>query len=188
MKPATLVTERLVLDQPTLADVDLTTSYCQDPLFERFMVTPWPYTRADALGFFVDYVPLGWERDSEYSWALRHDGQFLGIIGFRPAGNDVGYWIGAPHRRHGYMTEALSGVLDWLFAQGFDDIQWECFVGNVASASVARKNGFAFTGQSESHVFARDGSQPPALHGVLSASDSREPKPGWPKMPSDRPC
>jgi len=180
MKPVTLRTARLVLDQPTLADVDLTTGYCQDPLFERFMVTPWPYTRADAVGFFVDYIPQAWETDKEFSWALRHDGEFLGVIGFRPAGNDIGYWIGTPHRGHGYMTEAVGGVLNWLFARGFDDIQWECFVGNSASASVARKNGFTFTGESESYVPARDGSHPAALHAVIAAGDSRDPKLGWP--------
>lgn len=180
MKSAELRTVRLVLNLPTEADVDLTTRYCQDPLFERFMVTPWPYTRADAVGFLVDYVPRAWERDDEYSWAIRADGEFLGMIGFRPASNDFGYWIGEPHRGHGYMTEAAGAVLDWLFAHGFDDIQWECFVGNSASARVARKNGFRFTGENPSHIASRDGSHPPALQGVLSAGDSREPKPGWP--------
>jgi RimJ/RimL family protein N-acetyltransferase len=180
VKPVTLVTDRLVLDQPTVADVDITTEYCQDPLFERFMVTPWPYSRADAVGFFVDYVPRAWERNNEYTWALRRDNEFLGVIGFRPAGNDVGYWIGAPHRGYGYMTEAMGAVLDWLFAQGYDDILWECFAGNAGSASVARKNGFTFTGDSESNLSARDGSHPQALHAVLKAEDSRDPKPGWP--------
>ncbi len=180
MKPVALRTARLVLDQPTVDDVELTTEYCQDPLFKRFMVTPWPYTREDAVGFFVDYVPRAWERNREFSWALRYEGEFLGMIGFRPAGNDIGYWIGAPHREHGYMTEAVGAVLDWLFAQGFDDIEWECFVGNAASTGVARKTGFRFTGERESHITARDGSHPLALHAVLSATDSRKPKPGWP--------
>jgi RimJ/RimL family protein N-acetyltransferase len=180
VKPVTLQTARLVLDQPTASDVDLTTEYCQDPLFKQFMVTPWPYTRDDALGFFVDYVPRAWKHDREFSWAIRREGQFLGMIGFRQAGNDIGYWIGSPHRGHGYMTEAVSAVLDWLFAQGFDDIQWECFVGNAASVGVARKSGFTFTGRGDSIIGARDGSHPLALHGVLTAKDSREPKPGWP--------
>jgi RimJ/RimL family protein N-acetyltransferase len=180
VKSVVLHTARLVLDQPTVRDVDLATEYCQDPLFEQFMVTPWPYTRADAVGFFVDYVPRAWELDREFSWALRRDGEFLGMIGFRPAGNDIGYWIGAPHRGNGYVTEALGAVLDWLFSQGFGDIEWECFVGNASSVGVARKNGFRFTGQGESNITARDGSHPPALHAVLSADDSRDPKPGWP--------
>ena len=78
------------------------------------------------------------------------------------------------------MTEAVGAVVDWLFAQGFDDIRWECFVGNAASAAVARKNGFRFIGNAPSRIIARDGSHPAALHAVLSAEDSREPQPGWP--------
>ena len=180
MKPARLQTERLVLDQPTDADIDRVTEFCQDPLFERFMVTPWPYTTSDAVGFIVDYVPRAWDRGDEFSWAIRANGEFIGMIGFRAAGSALGYWIGAPHRRRGYVTEAVRAVLDWLFASGIDEILWECFVANVSSAAVARKNGFRFTGEGESIIPARDGSHPPALHAVISATDSRTPKPGWP--------
>jgi RimJ/RimL family protein N-acetyltransferase len=180
MRPARLETERLVLDQPTMDDVDRATAYCQDPLFERFMVTPWPYSRADAVGFFVDYVPKAWERNLEFSWAVRRDGEFLGMIGFRPAGGDVGYWLGAPHRGNGYMPEALGAVLDWLFSNGYDDVLWECFLGNDASVAVARKAGFRFVSEGASVITARDGTHPPALHATITAADSREPKLGWP--------
>jgi RimJ/RimL family protein N-acetyltransferase len=104
VKPVTLATPRLVLDQPTIDDVDLTTEYCQDPLFEKYLTVPWPYTRDDALGFFLDIVPGAWKRDTEYTWAVRAGGHFIGVIGYRPKGNDIGFWLGAPHRGHGYMT------------------------------------------------------------------------------------
>ena len=51
MRPVTLRTARLTLDEPRLADAELVTEYCQDPLFERYLTTPWPYTRADADAF-----------------------------------------------------------------------------------------------------------------------------------------
>jgi RimJ/RimL family protein N-acetyltransferase len=180
VKPVTLTTDRLVLDQPTLADVDLVTAYCQDPIFEKYMVTPWPYAREHALGFVVDYVPVAWDTETEFSWALRLDGELIGMVGFRPERRDIGYWLGGPHRGNGYMTEATNAVLDWLFGQGFDTILWECFPGNSESLSVARKLGFTFTGVDDSIVTRRDGTHSPAWHGALAASDSRDPKPGWP--------
>jgi RimJ/RimL family protein N-acetyltransferase len=180
VKVVTLRTERLVLDLPTIDDVDLTTEYCQDPLFEKYLTTPWPYTRDDALGFFLDIVPGAWRRGTEFTWAIRRDGEFLGLIGYRPVGRDVGFWLGGPHRGHGYMTEATTAVLDWVFAEGHPTVLWECITGNAASVSVARKAGFTFTGEGPANVLSRDGSRPLSWHAVLAAGDSRDPKPGWP--------
>ena len=180
MKPETLRTARLVLDLPSADDVDLTTEYCQDPIFERFLTTPWPYTRDDALAFLVDVVPGAWKRDTEFTWAIRHEGEFMGLISYRPMNHEVGFWLGAPHRGHGYMTEATNAVLDWAFEHGDDDIRWECIVGNAESVSVARKCGFTYTGEGPSHAQSRDGSHPSSWHGLIRKSDSREPKPGWP--------
>lgn len=83
MIPVGLATPRLVLDQPTLADVESITAYCGDPLFEHYMNTPWPYERKHAQHFVESYVPIGWEDDHEFTWALRADGEFIGVIGYR---------------------------------------------------------------------------------------------------------
>jgi RimJ/RimL family protein N-acetyltransferase len=180
MKPVTLTTERLVLDLPTADDIDLATEYCQDPLFEKYLTTPWPYVRDDAVGFFLDIVPGAWKRETEFTWAIRRDGEFLGVIGYRTVGRDIGFWLGAAHRGHGYMTEATNAVLDWLFDRGVDRVLWECVLGNEASVSVARKTGFTYTGEAPAHVLSRDGSAAPSWHGVITGADSREAKPGWP--------
>lgn len=181
MIPVTLRTHRLVLDQPTGADVDAITEYCQDPLFEAYLTTPWPYERGHAVQFVESYVPTGWADDTEYTWVLRADGTFVGVIGARSARDDVGFWLGAPFRRRGYMVEALGGVADWWFTSlGRDALRWECVVGNDASAATARATGFTYTGVAPAEVPKRDGSLPLAWHGILRCSDARTPKSGWP--------
>lgn len=180
MEPVSLRTARLVLDQPTSADIDLVMTYCQDPVFERFMTVPWPYHRGDAEYFVETFVPGGWASDTEYTWALRHEGSFLGVIGVRVAIGMVGFWLGAPHRGHGYMPEALSAVTDWMFDRGAPRLAWECVVGNHASLAVARKAGFTYTGETPATILDRDGGAPLAWHGVLRADDTREIKDGWP--------
>ena len=180
MKPVALQTARLSLDQPTPADVDPVTEYCQDSVFETYLTTPWPYRRENAVEFLIGYVPDAWQLGAEFTWVIRRNGEPLGLIGFRTQRRDIGFWIGAPHRGNGYMTEATNAVLDWLFQEGHDNILWECFLGNVQSAAVARKVGFTFTGVAGSLVEARDGSHPPGWHGTIAKADSREPKPGWP--------
>jgi RimJ/RimL family protein N-acetyltransferase len=180
VKPPTLETPRLVLDQPTSADAALVTEYCQDPIFERFMLTPWPYERAHAEVFIGTVVPAGWQDDVEYTWALRHDGDFLGLIGFRVRANDIGFWLGAPHRGQGFMPEATGAVADFAFTRSPRALHWECIPGNLASASVARKAGFEWLGDGPSLYPDRRGSEPIAWRGVLRPEDSRDPKPGWP--------
>jgi RimJ/RimL family protein N-acetyltransferase len=170
----------LVLDQPTMDDADLVTSYCQDPVFERFLTTPWPYKRDDANKFLELYVPGGWRKDDEYTWAIREAGVFVGVIGFRTRNRDVGFWLGAPHRGRGIMPEALDTVLEWVFSWSDGDVYWECNLGNAASAAVARKAGFTYRGRHEGLVVAREGGHPLVETATIAASDDRAPKPGWP--------
>jgi RimJ/RimL family protein N-acetyltransferase len=188
MIPVVLRTERLVLDQPTEADVPLIAEYCQDPLFERYLTTPWPYREEHAREFVHEFVPNRWAEDREYTWAIRHtrSGPLLGVVGsgvthdgIGPWHGGIGFWVGAPHRGRGYVTEAARAVLDWAFERGAARIAWECVVGNVASAAVARKCGFRYTGERPVRAW-RDSSRPPAWHGELDASDDRTEKDGWP--------
>jgi RimJ/RimL family protein N-acetyltransferase len=180
VKPVTLVSERLTLDQPTTTDRDLVTEYCRDPLFETFMTLPWPYEPRHADFFIEQLVPTGWATDTEYTWALRHRGAFLGVIGYRSTTRDLGYWLGRPHRGRGYMTEAATAAIDWLFAIGIDELAWECVVGNAASAAVARKVGFSYTGEAPTALGFRDGATPQSWHATLAAHDDRGQKAGWP--------
>ncbi|MEB4614248.1 GNAT family N-acetyltransferase, partial [Leucobacter sp. M11] len=152
MRTVELRTERLLLDQPREADIDAITAFCQDPLFERFLTTPWPYRREHAEGFIREIVPAAWTDGSEATWAIRlaeRPTELLGVVcvGREPRG--VGYWQGAAHRGAGIVTEALAAVIDWRERErpfGAEPLSWSCFTGNIASARTARAAGFHFLG------------------------------------------
>jgi RimJ/RimL family protein N-acetyltransferase len=180
MKPVELSSSRLTLDQLTVDDVPALTEYCNDPVFERYLTTPWPYTEANAVDFITAFVPDGWRDDREFTWALRAGGEFVGVVGFRAKRGDIGFWVGAPHRGNGYMTEAVTVVCDWLFQRGFDRVEWFAVVGNTSSAEVARKCGFTYVGERPSPDTHRGPGDHAAWFGVLAASDDRTPKVGWP--------
>jgi RimJ/RimL family protein N-acetyltransferase len=183
MKPIELSSPLVQLDQPTPADAERIYEYCQDPLFEKYLTVPWPYTREHADSFVSEHVPAGWASDREYTWAVRgpDSTELLGVIGFRLPDASIGYWLGAGNRGHGYIPEAQRLVVDWVFANGIvDSIQWQCLIGNIASARTARKAGFIFLGEAPAVQAHRDGSYPPAWHGRLRATDDRTPKAGWP--------
>jgi RimJ/RimL family protein N-acetyltransferase len=185
--PVELRSERLILSMPAGdADIDAVARYCRDPLFERYLTTPWPYTRDNALEFVGTFVPGGWADDREYNWGIRSEsGELLGMIGWRTRG-DVGFWMGAEHRGQGFMVEALATVCEWVFVEPqvdgrpVDVIEWETLPGNFASARVARAAGFRYTGTRPVLIPARDGAHPDSWHGELRRDDERAIKEGWP--------
>ncbi|RZS67972.1 RimJ/RimL family protein N-acetyltransferase [Agromyces ramosus] len=171
MRPVAIRTARLVLDEPTLADADRVAEYCRDPLFERYLTTPWPYSRADAEAFLGVFVPESWASGTERTWAIRRapGGELLGVIGVREPRHEIGYWMGAAHRGAGLMTEAAVAVADWALAggvRGATTLFWRAVEGNVASARVARAAGFRRIEPADPTVPARDGDALPAWHAV----------------------
>lgn len=175
MQPVALRTTRLVLDLPIPADADLVARYCQDPLFERYLTTPWPYSHADAEAFLGTYVPESWASGVELTWALRREagGPLLGVIGVREAQHELGFWIGAEHRGAGLMSEAATAAAEWVVdggIRGANTVFWRAVEGNIGSAKVARAAGFRRILPPEATVPTRDGDATlPAWHAVREA-------------------
>lgn len=183
MQPVVIRTERLVLDLPVPADKDRVAEYCRDLLFKDLLTLPWPYEPRHAEFFLGTVVPKGWDRGDEFTWAIREksDSPLLGVISWRRAAGEIGFWLGAPHRGCGFMTETVTAVVGWLTTElAQPEVAWQCRVGNLASASVARKCGFRYTGERATELTYHDGSHPQSWFGVLGAGDTRDPKPGWP--------
>jgi RimJ/RimL family protein N-acetyltransferase len=186
VNPFTLSAGPVVLDSPAPADAERVYEYCQDPLFEKYLTVPWPYSRLDASYFVGTFVPDGWTSGRELTWALRSaPGQpLLGVVGIRLEGAgqaNLGFWLGAPHRGRGLMPAAVTAVADWAFAAGgIRLLAWECVLGNRSSLAVARKVGFHYIGTGPADIPARDKSRPGSWKGILRVGDDRVPKAGWP--------
>lgn len=189
MESLTLRTERLLLSPPEHRDAESIRRLCQDPVLSRYIpAIGQPYTLDHAVSF-LDFTTHGWDSGLELTWALRRpDGELIGVISLRrDTADDVGFWLGAEYRGHGYLPEALNAVLDWAFDEAnphrVESVGWECLVGNLASAAVARKCGFTFEGEGPSRRESPDGRRLPSWQGRIRAGDAREPKPGWPGPP-----
>ena len=168
MLPVALRTERLVLDLPVETDTELVAHYCADPLFLKYLTTPWPYTVEHARSFLTEYVPFAWRSGDELTWAIRRDegAPLLGVVGLR-RGNEVGFWLGAEHRGEALMAEAVGAVCEWVLGGGVSDAEsvlWRANEGNRASAHVARAAGFRRTTPRIATVPGRDGRILPAWH------------------------
>ena len=65
----------------------------------------------------------------------------------------VGYWIGAPFARHGYMREALQALVHHAFTTlDISRVEAACLPENTASRGVLEKTGFKYEGVAQSYL------------------------------------
>ena len=88
---------------------------------------------------------------------VRLDDHWVGMLGLhrleRGGEAEIGYWMAAAARGHGYLTEAARAVIDFAFdpdGLALERMEWRAVVGNVPSARSARTLGFRYEG-----LFAR---------------------------------
>ena len=65
----------------------------------------------------------------------------------------LGYWIGAPHARQGYMREAILALVHHAFqAMDLSRIEAACLPENIASRGALEKCGFKYEGVAQSYL------------------------------------
>jgi len=95
------------------------------------------------------------ERDRESMLVLerKEDGKVIGAVfvsadGLRYQVNacDLAYYLAEEESRKGYMSEALTALIDQLFADGAEVVSARSFRENTASRALLQKLGFAYEG------------------------------------------
>ncbi len=141
----------------------------------------WSDLRRQSAGFLTPWEPT-WSSDhltrraftNRVSWAarchradtalplfiFRHtDDALVGAItldnirrGPAQAGT-LGYWVGAPFARQGYMREAISAVVHHAFSDmDLSRIEAACLPENEASRGVLERAGFKYEGVAQSYL------------------------------------
>lgn len=159
-----LDTERMVLRPPMHSDF-----------------TPWSALRRDSEAFLAKWEP-SWAEDhlsrraftNRVYWAnraigngsavplflqRRSDDMLLGAItldnirrGPAQAGT-LGYWIGQPFARQGYMREAIDALVHYAFDRlDLSRIEAACLPENAASRGLLEKAGFKYEGVAQSYL------------------------------------
>ncbi|MCA0044074.1 GNAT family N-acetyltransferase [Celeribacter litoreus] len=89
----------------------------------------------------------------------REDDALLGALtldnvrrGAAQAGT-IGYWIGAPYARQGYMKEAIAGMVHHAFMKlNLSRIEAACLQENAASRGALEKAGFKYEGVAQAYL------------------------------------
>lgn len=80
----------------------------------------------------------------------------------------VGYWMGLPHVRHGYMTDAVQAIVPFAFGTlGLHRLEAACLPHNAPSARVLEKAGFRREGTARRYLKINDIWQDHDLYALL---------------------
>jgi len=155
-----LETERLLLRPLRLEDASDIHRMAGEWEVARYTANiPHPYEAGMAEAWIKSH-----DGDFEIVFAIerRGDGAFVGCIGVEPDTEtreaEFGYWIGMPYWGAGYATEALSVLVDHVFATfAVDRVRAAAMPENRASIRVQEKVGFRYVGVKSQPAPARGG-------------------------------
>jgi ribosomal-protein-alanine N-acetyltransferase len=124
--------------------------YARDPDVTRFLSWAPHRSLADTRAFLRGCMD-DWREQSRFPWTITRpsDGAPIGMIDLRPAGHmaETGYVLSRAEWGNGYMTEALTAVVEAAFAlPGIYRVSAICDVENLASARVMEKAGMVREG------------------------------------------
>ena len=167
--PVVLETKRLVLRQPTLADVKAIAAIVGDKrVADNLRRVPHPYTLDDAVSFVTTVA-----RTSDTVFLIERDRDAVGLVGINwgnEAAPELGYCLGIPHAGKGYATEAARAAIDYFFERFEGDHLFAgARVANPASRNILEKCGFRWSGV-ELHRFEALGCSTPVDSFRLSRS------------------
>lgn len=140
-------TPRLTLKAVTLED---TASY--QKYFNNYEVighlaqhVPWPYPADGVVQFLNMFLPR--QGKTDWLWGIyekQNPKDLIGVVHLWREGRPEhrGFWLGQPFWGKGYMTEAVTPVMDYAFDHlGFDKLVFANAVGNTKSRRIKEKTG-----------------------------------------------
>ncbi|WP_164781666.1 GNAT family protein [Mesorhizobium sp. M7A.F.Ca.MR.148.00.0.0] len=144
-----LVTERLVMRAPHEGDVAQLVELADNRhVAEMLARMPHPYGEPEARSFLA--MTKSRRAGIAYALTLAGTDTFVGCAGLNTTdrGLELGYWIGEPHWKKGYATEAAHALVDLAFQRtSIQVLHASTRVINPASRRVIHKCGFQYAGQ-----------------------------------------
>ena len=148
-----LETERLVLRKLTMNDAQDMFEYSSDPQVAKHVLWDAHTSVSDTRGY-LRYMIRKYRCGEPSSWGIEEKatGKIIGTIGYmwyqpENSATELGYSLARRCWNKGYMTEALSAVLDYTFRElRFNRVEAQHEVDNPASGTVMRKCGMVKEG------------------------------------------
>ena len=154
--PMPIQTERLLIRPPQLGDGSIINAAVVESFDVLKLMMPWAQTipSVDESEEFVRQAAANWilkENEEPYLtlWIFRRDTmQFIGGTGLHHMHWDIpafesGYWLHAKHHNHGFATEAINALTQYVFRElQAKRLEIRCDVTNVRSKKIPERLGF----------------------------------------------
>jgi len=184
--PYRLTSDRVFLRPPERGDYEAWASLRAG---SRDFLSPWePNWPPDALSRAsfrarVARYAEDWRTDQAYNFFIfTRDETLVGGIGLSNIRRGVsetaslGYWVGEPYARQGYMTSALPLVVDFAFERlGLHRLEAACLPSNIPSRSLLAKTAFQQEGYAREYLCIAGKWQDHLLFGILRGDRSAPP-------------
>ena len=139
-------TERLIIRDLTLEDVDDLFEYCSNPVMDPFITFPIHQTNYQTKSF-VEYVINKNDAGKDFTVGitLKESNKVIGTIDIGNINElhhfgELAYAINPNYWNKGYATEAAEAILDYGFQQkGLNRIFARCVLHNIGSEKVMQK-------------------------------------------------
>lgn len=171
----TIETERLILRQFVPEDAQaMYHNWASDPEVTKYLMWQ-PHQNEEESSRIIDDWINKYEEGNYYNWAieLKELGEPIGNISV-VAQNDkvrqahIGYCIGKQWWHQGIMTEALGGVIQYLFSEGYLRIDSRHNVNNPHSGGVMKKAGMQYEGTLRQNGWDNSGIHDEAYYSILA--------------------
>lgn len=179
-----LHTQRLLLRNFTNADKEIFIAYRNEPLVAKYQGWSLPYTEEKAQAFIDEMKDIHAPKQGQWlqlAIEVKESNKMIGDVAFCIKADDIrqaviGFTIASNYWKHGFATEALTSLIDYLF----EDIQLhrivaDCDIENIGSWKTLEKIGF----RREAHFvesFLMDGVYTSEYHYGLLQREWREKK------------
>ena len=161
-----LETQRLWLRWPTAADAATIEKLAGEHEIAQFTARiPHPYPKGSAEGFVLAARKANCNGAALHlALALRQKpGVAIGMVSLEGAGDtlELGYWLGRMYWGSGLMSEAVAGLLDFVWlATDIEKIEAAAALPNLRSRRALERAGFVSTGEGLVDAPARGGALP----------------------------
>lgn len=165
-------TERLLLRAFKATDLNDMNEFCSQPQIET---VGWSAHKSIAE---TEKVLAQWAaNDNIFAIVYKQTDKVIGYIAVHEDSEDgradtkeLGFAMNNEYRRHGFMQEAVTAVLDYLFAHGIEYVWACCIWDNTPSKSLIEKLRFQFIGEGNFFSLALN-KEVPSLEYRMSKSD-----------------
>ena len=173
----TIETQRLILRQIGRQDAQVLFENCfSHPAVTRYLSYE---THKDINDTYeiIDKWVSAYKRDKNYHWVitLRQDGMPMGTVTCMDIDESascgkLGYQLSENMWGNGYMSEALSAVIEYLFNEvAFNRLEAMHIVGNSASGRVMRRCGMQYEGMCRQKVFCSGSYKDVNMYAILKS-------------------